>query len=95
MSISWSVDRRHIGTIIRSVDCRCIGAISIVIAGVAALSVCRLIVGVSARLVVYSGRRHIGTRAYIGAGAVYKWSLFLGLGRVRQGPISVLTKTLF
>ena len=56
-------------------------------------------VGVSARLVVYSGRRHISTRACMGAGAVYtgtkEWLLFLGLGRVRQGPISVLAKTLF
>ena len=65
----------------------------------ACLSVGRLIVGVSAQLVVYSGRRHIGTRACMGAGAVYtgtkEWLLFLGLGRVRQGPISVLAKTLF
>ena len=53
----------------------------------ACLSVSRLIVGVSAQLVVYSGRRHISTRAYIGAEAVYtstkEWSLLLGLGRVK------------
>jgi hypothetical protein len=35
------------------------------------LSVSRLIIGISAQLVVYLGRRHIGTRAYISAGAVY------------------------
>ena len=74
-------------------------AVVMVVKHRACLSVGRLIVGVSARLVVYSGRRHIGTRACMGAGAVYtgtkEWSLFLGLGRVRQGPISVLAKTLF
>ena len=58
----------------------------------ACLSVSRLIVGVLAQLVVYLGRRHISIRACMGAGAVYtgtkEWSLFLGLGRVRQGPIN-------
>ena len=39
MSVSRSVDCRHIGTIIRSVDRRRIGAIGIVVAGIAALSV--------------------------------------------------------
>ena len=70
-------------------------AVVIVVKHRACLSVSRLIIGVSARLVVYSGRRHIGTRAYIGAEAVYRWSLFLGLGKVRQGPINILAKTLF
>ena len=70
-------------------------AVVIVVKHRACLSVGRLIIGVSARLVVYSGRRHIGTRAYIGAEAVYRWSLFLGLGKVRQGPINILAKTLF
>ena len=46
-------------------------AVVIVVKYRACLSVGRLIVGVLARLVVYSGRRHIGTRAYIGIGAVY------------------------
>jgi hypothetical protein len=39
LSISRSVDRRRIGTIIRLVDRRRIGAIGIVVAGIAALSV--------------------------------------------------------
>ena len=39
LSVSRSVDRRRTGTIIRSVDRRRISAISIVIAGIAALSV--------------------------------------------------------
>ena len=38
-SIDWSLDCRRIGMIIRSVDRRRIGAIGIVIAGIAALSV--------------------------------------------------------
>ena len=63
-------------------------AVVIVVKYRACLSVGRLIIGVSAQLVVYSGRRHIGMRAYIGAGAVYtgtkEWLLFLRLGRVRQ-----------
>ena len=46
-------------------------AVVMVVKHRACLSVGRLIVGVSARLVVYSGRRHIGTRACMGAGAVY------------------------
>ena len=55
----------------------CLGGRTVLVAVVmvvkhrACLSVSWLIVGVSAQLVVYSGRRHIGTRAYIGAGAVY------------------------
>ena len=57
------------------------------------------VVGVLAQLVIYLGHRHIGMRACIGTGAVYtgmkEWSLFLGLGRVKQGLISVLAKTLF
>ena len=46
-------------------------AVVIVVKHRACLSVGRLIVGVLARLVVYSGHRHIGTRACMGAGAVY------------------------
>ena len=46
-------------------------AVVIVVKHRACLSVGRLIVGVQARSFVYSGRRHIGTRAYMGAGAVY------------------------
>ena len=46
-------------------------AVVIVVEYRACLSFGRLIVGVSARLVVYSGHRHIGTRAYMGTGAVY------------------------
>ena len=46
----------------------------------ACLLVGRLIVGVLVQLVVYSGRRHIGMRACMGAGAVYtgikEWLLF-------------------
>ena len=45
-TVVWFVDRRHRGTIIRSVDRRRIGAISIVIAGIAALSVCQWYVAV-------------------------------------------------
>ena len=37
----------------------------------ACLLVSQLIIGILAQLVVYSGRRHISTRAYIGTGAVY------------------------
>ena len=46
-------------------------AVVIVVKYRACLSVGRLIVGVSAQLVVYSGHRHIGIRAYMGTGAVY------------------------
>ena len=46
-------------------------AVVIVVKYRAYLSVSRLIVGVSARLVVYSGHRHIGMRAYMGVEAVY------------------------
>ena len=53
----------------------------------ACLSVSQLIVGISAQLVVYLGRRHIGTKAYIGIGAVYtsiqEWVVVIF--RVRQG----------
>ena len=45
-------------------------AVVMVVKHRACLSVGQLIVGVSAQLVIYSGRRHIGTRAYIGAEAV-------------------------
>ena len=44
------VDCRRIGMIIQSVDCRRIGAISIIIAGIAALSICQLIIGIQAQL---------------------------------------------
>ena len=62
MSISRSVDRRHIGTIIWSVDRRRIGAIGIVVAGIAALSV----VDGSGSTVPAQGRfrRQIGTESY-------------------------------
>ena len=45
------------------------------------------VVGVSARLVVYSGRRHIGTRACMGAGAVCTGAKeqVVVIFRVRQG----------
>ena len=46
-------------------------AVVIVVKYRACLLVGQLIIGVLIRLVVYSGCRHIGTRAYIGIGAVY------------------------
>ena len=46
-------------------------AVVIVVKYRACLSVSRLIVDISAQLVVYSCRRHIGTRACMGVGAVY------------------------
>ena len=46
-------------------------AVVIVVKYRAYLSVGRLIIGISAQLVVYSGHRHIGTRAYMGTGVVY------------------------
>ena len=46
-------------------------AVVIVVKHRACLSVGRLIVGVLVQLVIYSGRRHIGTRAYMGAETVY------------------------
>ena len=76
MSISRSVDRRRTGTIIRSVGRRRIGAIGIVIAGIAALSVVEWYVAVhcqrrvgsvgrSARsLVIGLVCRRIGARSY-------------------------------
>ena len=45
-------------------------AVVIVVKYRACLSVGRLIVGILVQLVIYLGCRHIGTRAYMGAGAV-------------------------
>ena len=46
-------------------------AVVIVVKHRAYLLVSQLIIGISVQLVVYSGRRHIGIRAYISAEAVY------------------------
>ena len=46
-------------------------AVVMVVKYKAYLSVGRLIIGISAQLVIYSGRRHIGIRAYISTEAVY------------------------
>ena len=46
-------------------------AVVIVVKYKACLSVSQLIIGILAQLVVYLYYRHIGTRAYMGAKAVY------------------------
>ena len=78
LSISRSVDRRHTGTIIWLVDCRRISTISIVIAGIAALSVYRWYMAV--RCGTYSCC-FVAVRCQYRVSSVGRsaWSLVIGL----------------
>ena len=83
------VDRRHTGTIICS-GCRRNGTVVIGFIpqayqhGVLSIRVA----GILVRELVWVQEQCTGTKEQVVV-------IFLGLGRVRQGPISVLAKTLF
>ena len=86
-SINWSLDRRRIGAIVWSVDRRRISAISIVIAGIAALSVCQWYVAVQCG--TYS-RCHVAVRCQCRVGSIGRSAQSLVIGLVHR-HISVVS----